>query len=223
MQLQGKSHLICLPAMFLISNKGSLQAANDSLRIFVKQLQEISIFPSDENRLFVVLMSYCTIFDKGKKKRKVKGNNLLLINGVFFPLSNILRETKYEKLSGAILLHIRIRYNCGITMHRFLPQAINRWARETQVTYWLLISFQLLRTGGSVFVFTESASMKMFNIFFTLMILVLIFKKKLSMTTIYFGGISDASKNTSYPQQNLFLNLVTTRINPSPFPVRHLL
>ena len=70
--------------MFLISNKGSLQAANDSLRIFVKQLQEISIFPSDENRLFVVLMSYCTIFDKGKKKRKVKGNNLLLINGVFF-------------------------------------------------------------------------------------------------------------------------------------------
>lgn len=64
----GKSHLICLPAMFLISNKGSLQAANDSLRIFVKQLQEISIFPSNENRLFVVLMSYCTIFDKGKLK-----------------------------------------------------------------------------------------------------------------------------------------------------------
>ena len=51
----------------------------------------------------------------------------------------------------------------------------------------------------------------------------LIFKKKLSMTTIYFGGISDASKDTSYPQQNLFLNLVTTRINPSSFPVRHLL
>ena len=41
----------------------------------MKQLQEISILPSNENRLFVVLMSYCAIFDKGKKKRKVKGNN----------------------------------------------------------------------------------------------------------------------------------------------------
>lgn len=74
-----------------------------------------------------------------------------------------------------------------------------------------------------MFVFTESASMKMFNIFFTLMILVLIFFKKLSADNICFGGISDGSKDTSYPQQNLFLNLVTTRINPSPFPVRHLL
>ena len=72
MQLYGKSHLICLPAMFLITNKGSLQAANDSLRIFVKQLQEISIFPPNENHLFGVLMNYCTIFDEGKKKRKVK-------------------------------------------------------------------------------------------------------------------------------------------------------
>ena len=43
------------------------------------------------------------------------------------------------------------------------------------------------------------------------------------MTTIYFGGISDGSKDISYPQQNLFLNLVTIRINRSPFPVRHLL
>lgn len=56
------------------------------------------------------------------------------------------------------------------------------------------------------------------------MILVLIFKKNYQMTTIYFGGISDGSnKDTSYPQQNLFLNLVTIRINRSPFPVRHLL
>ena len=32
-----------------------------------------------------------------------------------------------------------------------------------------------------------------------------------------------AVKTPLIPQQNLLLNLVTTRINPSPFPVRHLL
>lgn len=68
--------------MFLFSNNGFLQAANDSLRICEIALGTFYISILNENHLFVAHMSEGTIVDMRKKKRKLK--KITINKGSFF-------------------------------------------------------------------------------------------------------------------------------------------